>query len=79
MNYITKQLLIEIDENEINKVKIGNLTKDVKRDAITNLSIGLSVLIGVLTMPLIDYLNFSMIAVGKKAWFCVAIFMICCP
>ena len=61
MNYITKQLLIEIDENEINKVKIGNLTKDVKRDAITNLSIGLSVLIGVLTMPLIDYLNFSMI------------------
>ena len=58
MNYITKQLLIEIDENEINKVKIGNLTKDVKRDAITNLSIGLSVLIGVLTMPLIDYLNF---------------------
>ncbi|WP_179211105.1 DUF443 family protein, partial [Staphylococcus epidermidis] len=33
LNYITKQLLIEIDENEINKVKIGNLTKDVKRDA----------------------------------------------
>lgn len=59
LNYLTKQVLIEIDKNEISKVKTENLAKNNTKNAITSLSIGTSVLIGYLVKPLGDYLDFS--------------------
>lgn len=58
MNYLTRQVLIEIDKNEISKVKTENLSKNNTKNAITSLSIGASVLIGYLVKPLGDYLDF---------------------
>lgn len=58
LNYLTRQVLIEIDKNEISKVKIENLSKNNTKNAITSLSIGASVLIGYLVKPLGDYLDF---------------------
>ncbi|MBB1176623.1 DUF443 family protein [Staphylococcus epidermidis] len=59
LNYLTKQVLIEIDKNEISKVKTESLKKNKTKNAITSLSIGASVLIGYLVKPLGNYLDFS--------------------
>lgn len=54
-----KQVLIEIDKNEISKVKTDSLKKNKTKNAITSLSIGASVLIGYLVKSLGNYLDFS--------------------
>ncbi|MCG1148788.1 DUF443 family protein [Staphylococcus epidermidis] len=59
LNYLTKQVLIEIDKNEISKVKTESLKKNKTKNAITSLSIGASVLIGYSVKPLGNYLDFS--------------------
>lgn len=59
LNYLTKQVLIEIDKNEISKVKTESLKKNKTKNAITSLSIGASVLIGYLVKSLGNYLDFS--------------------
>lgn len=59
LNYLTKQVLIEIDKNEISKVKTDSLKKNKTKNAITSLSIGASVLIGYLVKSLGNYLDFS--------------------
>ncbi|SFX83766.1 tandem five-transmembrane protein [Staphylococcus hominis] len=59
LNYFTKQVLIEIDKNEISKVKTENLVKNSTRNVTISLIIGASVLIGYLVKPLGDYLDFS--------------------
>ncbi|WP_325964328.1 DUF443 family protein [Staphylococcus haemolyticus] len=58
LNYFTRQVLVEIDENEISKVKTENSAKNNTKNAITSLSIGASVLIGYLVKPLGNYLDF---------------------
>ncbi|MCG2172730.1 DUF443 family protein [Staphylococcus epidermidis] len=59
LNYLMKQVLIEIDKNEISKVKTDSLKKNKTKNAITSLSIGASVLIGYLVKSLGNYLDFS--------------------
>ncbi|WP_341533598.1 DUF443 family protein, partial [Staphylococcus epidermidis] len=59
LNYLMKQVLIEIDKNEISKVKTDSLKKNKTKNAITSLSIGASVLIGYLVKSFGNYLDFS--------------------
>ena len=59
LNYLTKQVLIEIDKNEISKIKTESMKKNKTKNAITSLSIGASVLIGYLVKSLGNYLDFS--------------------
>ncbi|WP_313959497.1 DUF443 family protein [Staphylococcus epidermidis] len=59
LNYLMKQVLIQIDKNEISKVKTDSLKKNKTKNAITSLSIGASVLIGYLVKSLGNYLDFS--------------------
>ncbi|WP_083327793.1 DUF443 family protein [Staphylococcus sp. HMSC62A08] len=61
LNYITRQPLIEVNENDLYNIKTAYISKadKNKRDSLNILGAGTAVLIATLTRSLIDNLNFS--------------------
>lgn len=58
LNYLTKQVLIEIDKDQLGIIRKNHINEN-KNNALGSIGTGIGVLFGILSKPILDYMNFT--------------------
>lgn len=56
LNYLTKQVLIEIDKDTLGNIRKNHINEN---NALGSIGTGIGVLFGILSKPILDYVNFT--------------------
>lgn len=56
LNYLTKQVLIEIDKDTLGNIRKNHINEN---NALGSIGTGIGVLFGILSKPILDYMNFT--------------------
>ncbi|WP_411757035.1 DUF443 family protein [Staphylococcus epidermidis] len=58
LNYLTKQVLIEIDKDTLGNIRKNHINEN-KNNVLGSIGTGIGVLFGILSKPILDYMNFT--------------------
>ena len=58
LNYLTRQVLVEIDKDTLDNIRTNHINEN-KNNALGSIGTGIGVLFGILSKPILDYVNFT--------------------